>query len=55
MRAYFGIRRWFKGKIKDNFKGLFPTSGIETVSVYLDDIRIFEKNQNNDSPVAVNP
>lgn len=55
MRAYFGIRRWFKGKIKDNFKGMFPTSGIETVSVYLDDIRIFEKNQNNDSPVAVNP
>lgn len=55
MRAYFGIRRWFKGKIKDNFKGMFPTSGIETVAVYLDDIRIFEKNQNNDSPVAVNP
>ena len=55
MRAYFGIRRWFKGKIKDNFKGMFPTTGIETESVYLDGIRIFEKNQNNDNPVAVKP
>lgn len=55
MRAYFGIRRWFKGKIKNNFKGMFPTSGIETESVYLDGIRIFEKNQNNDNPVAVKP
>lgn len=55
MRAYFGIRRWFKGKIKDTFKGKFPTSGIETVSVYLDDIRIFEKNQNNDNPTSVAP
>ena len=55
MHAYFGIRRWFKGKIKDNFKGMFPTTGIETESVYLDGIRIFEKNQNNDNPVAVKP
>lgn len=55
MRAYFGIRRWFKGKIKDNFKGMFPTTGITTQCVYLDGIRIFEKFQNNDNPVAVAP
>lgn len=55
MRAYFGIRRWFKGKIKTNFEGKFPTSGIKTESVYLDGIRIFEKFQNNENPVPVKP
>lgn len=55
MCAYFGIRRWFKGKIKDNFGGKFPTSGIKTESVYLDGIRIFEKSQNNDNPGPVEP
>lgn len=51
MRYNFGFYRYFGSDYKN--KKIFPTIGLKSESLYLDNIRIFEQNSNNDNPVVI--
>lgn len=46
IRNKFGIYRSYGGKLEEDFKGKFPTSGIKDECLYLADFKIYEKGTN---------